>query len=98
MTARKAARVFPDPVGAAISTCCCAWIAGQACSCGAVAASNVLVNQLATAGGKDERAVTLELPRCGRSAGGDGGLNHRKALRGAPRLGRKGTGPRLGGS
>src|SRR5258708_37185428 len=63
MIARKAARVFPDPVGAAIRTCCCAWMAGQACSCGAVAASNVLVNQFATAGWKEEREVTLELTR-----------------------------------
>jgi len=58
---QEGSQVFPDPVGAAIRTCRCAWMAGQACSCGAVAASNVLLNQLATAGWKEERAVTLEL-------------------------------------
>ena len=50
MAARKAASVLPDPVGAAISTCRPAWIAGHACACAAVGAAKLRSNQAATAG------------------------------------------------
>ena len=50
MTARKAARVLPDPVGALIRVWEPAPIACHARSCTAVAAGNWPANQLATAG------------------------------------------------
>ena len=50
MAARNAASVLPEPVGAAISTCCPAWIAGQASACAAVGAAKLRSNQAATAG------------------------------------------------
>ena len=42
IAARNAASVLPEPVGAAISTCRPAWIAGQACACAAVGAAKLL--------------------------------------------------------
>src|SRR6476620_4086220 len=50
MAARKAASVFPEPVGAAISTLRCARISGQARACAGVGAGNWPANQAATAG------------------------------------------------
>src|SRR5262249_2296920 len=50
ITARKAASVLPEPVGAAMSTWRCATISGQAARCAGVGASKVRSNQLATAG------------------------------------------------
>jgi len=50
MAVKNAAKVFPDPVGAAIRTCLAARIAGQACSCAGVGASKLRRNQAATAG------------------------------------------------
>ena len=50
IAARKAASVLPEPVGAAISTCRPAWIAGQACACAAVGAGKLRSNHAATAG------------------------------------------------
>ena len=41
MAARNAASVLPEPVGAATSTCCPAWMAGHACACAGVGASKV---------------------------------------------------------
>ena len=38
IAARNAASVLPDPVGAAINTCCPDWIAGHARICGSVGA------------------------------------------------------------
>ncbi len=52
IAARKAAKVFPEPVGAAISACRPDWIAGHARSCAGVGAANALRNQAATAGWK----------------------------------------------
>src|SRR5215216_3604925 len=48
----NAARVLPDPVGAAISVCRCLLISGHACSCGSVGAGKLRANQRATAGWK----------------------------------------------
>ena len=50
IAARNAASVLPEPVGAAISTCRPAWIAGQASACAAVGAAKLRSNQAATAG------------------------------------------------
>ena len=50
IAARKAASVLPDPVGAAISVCRPAWIAGHACACAGVGAAKLRSNQAATAG------------------------------------------------
>ena len=50
IAARNAASVLPEPVGAAISTCRPAWIAGHACACAAVGAAKLRSNQAATAG------------------------------------------------
>ena len=47
---RNAARVFPDPVGAEISTCSPDAIAGHACSCAGVGASKAASNQVRVAG------------------------------------------------
>src|SRR5882672_2868213 len=55
MAARKAAKVLPDPVGAATSTCCPACSAGHARACAAVGASKVRENQAATAGWNESR-------------------------------------------
>src|SRR5215204_5417525 len=48
----NAARVLPDPVGAAISVCLCLLISGHACNCGSVGAGKLRANQRATAGWK----------------------------------------------
>src|ERR1700712_3864466 len=77
MAARNAARVLPEPVGAAIRTWRCAWMAGHACSCDAVAAAKVLLNQLATAGWNAARAggilrIEPQAARGGRSPFGRG--------------------------
>src|SRR5262245_57427112 len=50
MVARNADSVLPEPVGAAISTCRPAWIAGHASACAAVGAAKVRSNQAAIAG------------------------------------------------
>ena len=50
IAARNAASVLPEPVGAAISVCRPARIAGQASACGAVGVLKVAWNQPATAG------------------------------------------------
>ena len=50
MAARNAASVFPDPVGAAMSTFCPDWISGHARAWGSVAAEKCLRNQASTAG------------------------------------------------
>src|ERR1700682_5896179 len=50
IAARKAAKVLPDPVGAATNTCCPASSAGHARSCAGVGASKVRENHAATAG------------------------------------------------
>ena len=50
MTARKAASVLPEPVGAAISTWRPAAICGHAACCAAVGAAKVRSNQARTAG------------------------------------------------
>lgn len=50
MPHRKAARVFPEPVGAEIRTCSPDAIAGQAWICAGVAAANVVRNQCCVAG------------------------------------------------
>ena len=50
MLARNAARVLPEPVGAAISTSRPAAIAGHAAACASVGPSKWLANQRATAG------------------------------------------------
>ena len=50
---RKAASVFPDPVGAETSTLSPAAIAGQAWACASVGRSNERVNQSLTRGSND---------------------------------------------
>ena len=50
MTARKAASVLPEPVGAAIRTWRPAAICGHAACCAAVGAAKVRSNQARTAG------------------------------------------------
>ena len=50
IAARKAAKVLPEPVGAAISVCRPALISGQASACAGVARAKRLSNQSATAG------------------------------------------------
>src|SRR5215471_2036768 len=52
MAARKAARVLPEPVGAAISACLPAPIAGQASAWAGVGAAKDRANQAASAGWK----------------------------------------------
>ncbi len=58
IAARNAASVLPEPVGAAISVCRPARIAGQAAACGAVGAGNARANQAATAGWKVSSGMT----------------------------------------
>src|ERR1051326_6389741 len=60
MAERKAARVLPDPVGAAINVCRCFLISGQACNCGSVGAGKVRANQRATAGWNSSRFIRDE--------------------------------------
>ena len=50
IAARNAASVLPEPVGAAISTCRCAAITGQAARWAGVGAAKVRANHRATAG------------------------------------------------
>ena len=50
MAARKAAKVLPEPVGAAMSASRPDWMTGQALCCGSVGAVNRALNQRATAG------------------------------------------------
>src|SRR5215216_4208239 len=52
MAEKNAARVLPDPVGAAISVCRCFLISGHARNCGSVGAGKLRANQRATAGWK----------------------------------------------
>src|SRR5271156_5464522 len=59
MAARKAAKVLPDPVGAATRTCCPDRSAGHARSCAGVGASKVRENQAATAGWNESRAFMM---------------------------------------
>src|SRR6185437_8452041 len=59
MAARKAASVFPEPVGAAITTLRRALINGQASACAGVGAAKVSSNQAATAGkNKDSERIS----------------------------------------
>ena len=55
MAHRKAARVFPEPVGASRRTLSPRRIAGQALTCAGVGLSNVCENQRATGGRKPLR-------------------------------------------
>src|SRR5919112_629320 len=57
MAERNAARVLPDPVGAAISVCRCFLISGHARSCGSVGAGKLRANQRATAGWKSSCCI-----------------------------------------
>src|SRR6185503_4696712 len=57
MAERNAARVFPDPVGAAMRVFRCFLISGHARNCGSVAAGKVCANQRATAGWKISRFI-----------------------------------------
>src|SRR6185503_2903795 len=57
MAERNAARVFPDPVGAAMRVCRCFLISGHARNCGSVAAGKLRANQRATAGWKISRFI-----------------------------------------
>src|SRR5215467_8588084 len=50
MHARKAASVFPDPVGAEINVVRPATMCGQPCSCGSVGEPNFARNHSATSG------------------------------------------------
>src|ERR1044072_3859852 len=59
MAARKAAKVLPDPVGAAISTFRPCLICGQASPCAGVGEAKVFSNQLVTAGWK-RRARSMQ--------------------------------------
>src|SRR5580693_3008910 len=61
IAARNAAKVLPDPVGAATSTLRPDWIAGHASTCAGVGASKVLANHDATAGWKESRTLAIEL-------------------------------------
>src|SRR5271156_4719564 len=61
IAARNAAKVLPDPVGAATSTLRPDWIAGHAWACAGVGASKVRVNHEATAGWKESRTSGIEL-------------------------------------
>src|SRR5580658_3021652 len=61
IAARNAAKVLPDPVGAATSTLRPDWIAGHAWACAGVGASKVLENHEATAGWKESRTLAIEL-------------------------------------
>jgi hypothetical protein len=49
IAARNAASVLPEPVGAAISACSPARIAGHASACAGVGAAKLRANQSATA-------------------------------------------------
>jgi hypothetical protein len=53
----KAAKVLPEPVGAAISTLRPALIAGHACVCVAVGARKLRSNQATTAGWNNENGL-----------------------------------------
>ena len=57
IAARNAASVLPEPVGAAMSVCRPARIAGQARVCGSVGAANARENQADTAGWKRARGM-----------------------------------------
>src|SRR5580658_5660076 len=61
IAARNAAKVLPDPVGAATSTLRPDWIAGHAWACAGVGASKVRVNHEATAGWKESRTLAIDL-------------------------------------
>ncbi len=58
MAARNAAKVFPEPVGAATNTWRPAKSAGQAATCASVGASKVRENHAATAGWKELSTLT----------------------------------------
>src|SRR5918999_1465609 len=58
MPYRKAASVFPEPVGAWISVCLPLAIAGQPCSCAGVGPSKVRSNHSRVSGLKTESADT----------------------------------------
>src|SRR6267143_906658 len=58
MAERKAAKVLPEPVGAAISASPPRWMTGQARRCGSVGSRNRPSNQRATAGWKPESDMT----------------------------------------
>src|SRR6516164_8712572 len=55
----KAAKVFPEPVGAATSTLRPVLMAGQACVCAAVGARKVRSNQAATAGWNNPEGAVI---------------------------------------
>ncbi len=60
MAERNAARVFPEPVGAAIKVWRRAWMDGQARACGSVGVVNCLPNQAATAGWKRSSGIVQD--------------------------------------
>jgi len=72
----KAAKVFPEPVGAATSTLRLALIAGQARVCAAVGARKVRSNQAATAGWNNPEGAVIN---------SDAQAQHNSALRNAAR-------------
>src|ERR1700680_3133177 len=57
MAERNAAKVLPEPVGAATNTWCPADSAGQAATCASVGASKVRENHAATAGWNEFRTL-----------------------------------------
>src|SRR3989442_15674589 len=60
MGERNAARVFTEPVGAAIKVWRRAWMDGQARACGSVGAVNCFPNQAATAGWKRSSGIVQD--------------------------------------
>ena len=61
ITAKKAAKVLPEPVGAAIKADCPAWMAGQAWHCTSEGKANWLRNQSAITGWNVFSAGGIEL-------------------------------------
>jgi len=59
MADRNAAKVLPDPVGAATNTCSPAASAGHARICASVGASKVRENHAATAGWNEFSTLTV---------------------------------------
>ena len=56
---KNAAKVFPDPVGAEISTSRPAWISGHPSNCGSVTVGKRSVNQRRVRWSKRERGIGL---------------------------------------
>src|SRR5205823_1043341 len=68
----KAARVLPEPVGAAIRTLRLALMAGQACACAGVGPRKLRSNQAVTAGCNSEHKLMFEPCRPGFRFGAQG--------------------------